>query len=77
MAVVAQPTLEKPAAKKGQHENTFTRVSRYVVVRLLTLFVTSGWNWTPYCRVPGLPIAATTQVSVLPITPNPGGGVST
>ena len=40
MAVVAQPTLEKPAAKKGQHENTFTRVSRYVVVRLLTLFVT-------------------------------------
>jgi peptide/nickel transport system permease protein len=40
MAVVAQPTLEKPAAKKGQHENTFTRVSRYVVVRILTLFVT-------------------------------------
>jgi peptide/nickel transport system permease protein len=40
MAVVAQPTLEKPAAKKGQHENTFTRVSRYVIVRILTLFVT-------------------------------------
>lgn len=40
MAVVAQPTLEKPATKKGRHESTFTRVSRYVVVRLLTLFVT-------------------------------------
>jgi len=40
MAVVAQPTLEKPTVKKGRHENTFMRVSRYVVVRLLTLFVT-------------------------------------
>ena len=40
MAVVAQPTLEKAAPKKGQHENTLTRVSRYIVVRLLTLFVT-------------------------------------
>jgi peptide/nickel transport system permease protein len=40
MTVVAQPTVEKPAAKKEQHEKTFTRVSRYVVVRLLTLFVT-------------------------------------
>ena len=40
MAVVAQPTLEKPTVKKGRHENTLTRVSRYVVVRLLTLFVT-------------------------------------
>jgi peptide/nickel transport system permease protein len=40
MAVVAQPTLEKPITKKGHHENTFTRVARYVVVRLLTLFVT-------------------------------------
>lgn len=40
MAVVAQPTLEKTATKKGRHESTFTRVSRYVVVRLLTLFVT-------------------------------------
>jgi peptide/nickel transport system permease protein len=40
MAVVAQPTLEKATPKKGRHENTLTRVSRYVVVRLLTLFVT-------------------------------------
>jgi peptide/nickel transport system permease protein len=40
MAVVAQPTLEQATPKKGHHENTFTRVSRYVVVRLLTLFVT-------------------------------------
>jgi peptide/nickel transport system permease protein len=40
MAVVAQPTLEKAAPKKGRHENTLTRVFRYVVVRLLTLFVT-------------------------------------
>ena len=40
MAVVAQPTLEKPTVKKGRHENTLTRVSRYFVVRLLTLFVT-------------------------------------
>jgi peptide/nickel transport system permease protein len=40
MAVVAQPTLEKSAPQKEQHENTLTRVFRYVVVRLLTLFVT-------------------------------------
>jgi len=40
MAVVAQPPLEKVITKKVHHENTFTRVARYVVVRLLTLFVT-------------------------------------
>ena len=40
MAVVAQPPLEKAVTKKAQHESTFIRVSRYVLVRLLTLFVT-------------------------------------
>jgi len=40
MAVVAQSPLEKPITKKAHHENTLTRVSRYVLVRLLTLFVT-------------------------------------
>jgi peptide/nickel transport system permease protein len=40
MAVVAQPPLEKAIKKKAPHESTFVRVSRYVVVRLLTLFVT-------------------------------------
>ena len=40
MAVVTQPTVEKVTPKKTQHEHTFTRVSRYVVVRLFTLFVT-------------------------------------
>src|ERR1051326_1628254 len=40
MAVVAQPPLEKPVTKKVHHESTLLRVSRYVVVRLLTLFVT-------------------------------------
>src|ERR1044072_8225452 len=40
MAVVAQPPLEKAITKKTHHEYTFTRVARYVVVRLLTLFVT-------------------------------------
>lgn len=40
MAVVAQPPVENTAVKKVQHENTLLRVSRYVVVRLLTLFVT-------------------------------------
>ncbi len=40
MAVVAQPPLEKVITKKAQHESTFLRVSRYVLVRLLTLFVT-------------------------------------
>ena len=40
MAVVTQPALENVAPKKVRHENTLVRVSRYVVVRLLTLFVT-------------------------------------
>jgi len=40
MAVVAQSPLEKAITKKTPHESTFVRVSRYVVVRLLTLFVT-------------------------------------
>src|SRR6185503_13904446 len=40
MAVVAQPPLEKPITKKVQHESTFLRVSRYVLLRLATLFVT-------------------------------------
>ncbi|HSL45024.1 MAG TPA: ABC transporter permease [Anaerolineales bacterium] len=40
MAVVAQPPVENAAVKKVRHENTLIRVSRYVVVRLLTLFVT-------------------------------------
>ena len=40
MTVVAQPPLEKVITKKARHESTFIRVSRYVVMRLLTLFVT-------------------------------------
>ncbi|HET9912119.1 MAG TPA: ABC transporter permease [Anaerolineales bacterium] len=40
MAVVAQPSVESTPVKKARHESTFVRVSRYVVVRLLTLFVT-------------------------------------
>ena len=40
MTVVAQPPLEKAVIKKVHHESTFLRVSRYVLVRLLTLFVT-------------------------------------
>jgi len=40
MAVVAQPPLEKAVTKKVQHESTFMRVSRYVLMRLVTLFVT-------------------------------------
>ena len=42
MAVVTHtPTpAENVVAKKSRHESTFMRVSRYVVVRLLTLFVT-------------------------------------
>jgi len=40
MAVVAQPSLEKAVTKKARHESTPLRVARYVVVRLLTLFVT-------------------------------------
>ena len=40
MAVVAQPHVEKTPVKKVRHESAFIRVSRYVLVRLLTLFVT-------------------------------------
>jgi len=40
MAVVAQPAIENVTVKKGRHEGTLTRISRFVVVRLLTLFVT-------------------------------------
>jgi len=40
MAVVAQPPLEKAVTKKVQHESTLMRVSRYVLMRLVTLFVT-------------------------------------
>ena len=40
MAVVTQPPLENVTPRKARHENTLTRVSRYVVVRLLTLLVT-------------------------------------
>jgi peptide/nickel transport system permease protein len=40
MTVVAQSPLEKATPKKARHESTFIRVSRYVVVRLLTLFAT-------------------------------------
>src|ERR1041384_3537514 len=40
MAVVAQTPIEKPVAKKASRESTLVRVSRYVLVRLATLFVT-------------------------------------
>jgi peptide/nickel transport system permease protein len=40
MAVVAQPPLEKAVIKKVHRDSTFIRVSRYVLMRLLTLFVT-------------------------------------
>jgi peptide/nickel transport system permease protein len=40
MAIVAQPPVENATVKKVRHENTLIRVSRYVVLRLLTLFVT-------------------------------------
>ena len=40
MTVVAQPPVENTIVKKTRHEPTFVRVSRYVVVRLLTLFAT-------------------------------------
>ena len=40
MAVVAQPPLEKAITKKGRHEPTLVRVSRYIFMRLATLFVT-------------------------------------
>src|ERR1044071_6511207 len=40
MAVVAQPPIENVVPKKTRHERTFIRVLRYVLLRLLTLFVT-------------------------------------
>ena len=43
MAVVAQPPVENTpttTTTKVRHESTLLRVSRYIVVRLLTLFVT-------------------------------------
>src|SRR5215207_2894030 len=40
MAVVTHTPAESVAPKKAGHQSTIVRVSRYVVVRLLTLFVT-------------------------------------
>lgn len=40
MAVVTHTPAENVVVKKSRRESTFMRVSRYVVVRLLTLFVT-------------------------------------
>lgn len=40
MAVVTQAPPKPVAAEKTKHQGTVARVSRYVVVRLLTLFVT-------------------------------------
>jgi len=40
MAVVTQPASDHPVVKKTSRDSTFLRVSRYFVVRLLTLFVT-------------------------------------
>jgi len=40
MAVVTQTPAENTVVRKTSHNSTFVRVSRYVVVRLLTLFVT-------------------------------------
>jgi peptide/nickel transport system permease protein len=40
MVVVAQPPVENAVVKKVRRENTLLRVSRYVILRLLTLFVT-------------------------------------
>jgi len=40
MAVVTHTPAENAVQKKAKHTSTFVRVSRYVVVRLLTLFVT-------------------------------------
>jgi peptide/nickel transport system permease protein len=40
MAVVTHTPAESVAPKKAGHQSTLVRVSRYVVVRLLTLFVT-------------------------------------
>lgn len=40
MAVVTHTPAESVIPKKSKHQSTFVRVSRYVVIRLLTLFVT-------------------------------------
>jgi len=40
MAVVTQPVPENVVVKKSLRDSTFLRVSRYVFMRLLTLFVT-------------------------------------
>jgi peptide/nickel transport system permease protein len=40
MAVVTQTPTDKTIARKASHTSTFTRVSRYVVMRLLVLFAT-------------------------------------
>ena len=40
MAAVTNPTIENVGVKKSVGTSTFVRVSRYVIVRLLTLFVT-------------------------------------
>lgn len=40
MTVVAQPPVENTIAKKASRDSTFVRVSRYVTMRILTLFVT-------------------------------------
>jgi peptide/nickel transport system permease protein len=40
MAVATQTPAETTVVKKARHESTLVRVSRYVAVRLLTLFVT-------------------------------------
>ena len=40
MAVVTQTPPQKAVVQKTSHTTTFTRVSRYVIVRLLTLLVT-------------------------------------
>lgn len=40
MAVAAQTPPKPAVVEKTIHQGTFTRVSRYIVVRLLTLFVT-------------------------------------
>lgn len=40
MAVVTHTPAENVVQKKSRHQSTFVRVSRYIVVRLLTLFAT-------------------------------------
>ena len=40
MAVVTQPVPENAVVKKSSRDSALLRVSRYVTVRLLTLFVT-------------------------------------